>query len=56
MRLSANRDESQCMDVRVGLAGQMLLTAGDRTVDEEAPAVVVGGSCSPILSRNVVAA
>ena len=51
MRFSANRDESQRMDVRVGLAGQMLLTAGDRTVDEEA----LGGRRGRVLFAYLVA-
>src|SRR5690349_10142299 len=35
MRFSAIADESQRMDVRVGLAGQLLLTAGGSRVDEQ---------------------
>ena len=51
MRFSANRDESQRMDVRVGLAGQLLLTAGDRAVDEEA----LGGRRGRVLFAYLVA-
>ena len=51
MRFSAIADESQRMDVRVGLAGQLLLTAGDRTLDEEA----LGGRRGRVLFAYLVA-